>query len=125
MGRREIDCGERAERLALSFLQTKGYRLLDKNWRYSHLELDLIMIEPLFPEPIIHIVEVRSLNYPFVHRPFMTVDMKKQQKIVKATCKYLQKKKIKYEVKFDIVSIVFYDNNNSIEFIENAFFPLW
>lgn len=125
MGRREIDCGERAERLALSFLQTKGYRLLDKNWRYSHLELDLIMIEPLFPEPIIHIVEVRSLNYPFVRRPFMTVDMKKQQKIVKATCKYLQKSKIKYEVKFDIVSIVFYDNNNSIEFIENAFFPLW
>ncbi len=125
MGRREIDCGDRAERLALSFLQAKGYRLLEKNWRYSHLELDLIMIEPLFPEPIIHIVEVRSLNYPFVRRPFMTVDMKKQQKIVKATCKYLQKSKIKYEVKFDIVSIVFYDNNNSIEFIENAFFPLW
>jgi putative endonuclease len=125
MGRREIDCGERAEMLALSFLQTKGYRLLDKNWRYSHLELDLIMLDLGVTTPTIHIVEVRSLSFPFMQRPYKTVDKKKQQRIIKATSKYLQKIRFSGEVCFDIISVVFYDNNHSIEYIENAFFPLW
>lgn len=34
--------GRQGEETALNFLLRKDYRLLDRNWRFGHLELDLV-----------------------------------------------------------------------------------
>lgn len=35
--------GDKAEEKALTFLLDKGYTLLEKNYRYGHAEVDLLM----------------------------------------------------------------------------------
>ena len=63
--------GREAEDIALKFLLEKGLRLLERNWRFRHLELDIIMED----EKMLHIVEVRSRVYPVLIEPVETVDI--------------------------------------------------
>ncbi len=38
-----ISKGKKGENRALEFFQNKGYRLLERNWRYGRTEVDLIL----------------------------------------------------------------------------------
>ena len=40
--------GKIGENLALRYLERRGLRLLERNWRYGHLEVDLIMEDDLY-----------------------------------------------------------------------------
>lgn len=114
-----VKVGRRAEDLALSYLIGRGYRLVDRNWRYHHLELDLIM----FSNKGLHIVEVRSLRAPVLVMPYETVDVHKRRRIVRAASSYVNRRRIGCEVFFDIVSIVFERDSYTIDYIEQAFLP--
>ncbi len=37
-----LQLGEAGENAAASFLQSRGYTILARNWRYGHLELDFV-----------------------------------------------------------------------------------
>ena len=54
------DLGKKGEDVALEYLLQRGMKLLERNWRSGHKELDLVMEE----EGFIRIVEVRSRNWP-------------------------------------------------------------
>ena len=46
--------GERGEQEACNFLLAEGHRILKRNWRSGHLELDIISV----CGKVLHIVEV-------------------------------------------------------------------
>lgn len=116
-----IELGARGEEVALAFLLAKGLRLVARNWRYGHKELDLIMEDACF----LRVVEVRSLRYPNDVDPFETVGYRKQQLVVRAAEKFACRYKVKKEIVFDIVSIVFKGEHYQLKYIENAFTPQW
>lgn len=113
--------GKKGEDVALNFLEGRGMRLVARNWRCSHKELDLIMDDGNF----LRIVEVRSLSYPNDILPFETVGPVKRRMIIAAARSFVGVSGIDKEVVFDIVSVVFNGDIFTIGYIENAFAPQW
>jgi putative endonuclease len=74
---------------------------------------------------IIHVVEVRSLNFPGLQDPYESVNLKKQNKIISAARDYIVRKRVKNEIQFDIVSVIFKSENFIIEYFPDAFAPRW
>lgn len=116
-----VEKGKEGEEIALKFLLKKGFRLLERNWRCGHLELDIIMED----ENMLHIVEVRSRVYPVLIEPVETVDVVKQKKVIAAANGFVKRNRIKKEVVFDIVSVVFMPQGHTVEYFPNAFAPSW
>ena len=118
------DLGKRGEDVALEYLLQRGMKLLVRNWRSGHKELDLVMEE----EEFIRIVEVRSRNYPAQIDPFESVDMAKRKKIMQAAKGFVaaNRQRIKgKEVVFDVISILFNGELFKVEYIREAFAPTW
>ena len=118
------DLGKRGEDVALEYLLQRGMKLLERNWRSGHKELDLVMEE----EEFIRIVEVRSRNYPAQIDPFESVGMAKRKKIMQAAKGFVaaNRQRIKgKEVVFDVISILFNGELFKVEYIREAFAPTW
>ena len=118
------DLGKKGEDAALEYLLQRGMKLLERNWRSGHKELDLVMEEDGF----IRIVEVRSRTFPAQIDPFESVDMVKRKKILQAAKGFVaaNRGRIKgKEVVFDVVSILFNGELFKIEYIREAFAPTW
>ncbi len=114
--------GKSGEDVAVAYLEKSGLKFVARNWYSGHLELDIIMEDDSF----IHFVEVRSLMFPNVIEPFETIDVRKRKRIIKSAGAFIGKYGVKKEVVFDVVSVVFFKNGNfKIEYIANAFTPVW
>ena len=72
--------GRRGEEEASSYLARLGHRILARNWRNGHLELDIISL--LGNE--LHIVEVKSRVAPVMAEPEQNVRRDKQRRMVAA-----------------------------------------
>ena len=116
-----LDLGRRGEEVALRFLQERGLRLLDRNWRSGYREIDLVMAG----DDGLHIIEVRSLTESG-NIPYESIDWRKQRMVISAAARYVYEKKVRAEVRFDIVSVVFGRGGKvSVEYIPDAFTPQW
>ena len=115
MDRQEV--GKRGEKEALEYLLQRGYKLIEKNWRTHHLEVDLIMDDGVN----IRFIEVRTRTEPVLIEPYMTVTKAKRRHIISAARSYILKKRIDAEVRFDIVSVVFNHDKCRIQYILDAF----
>ena len=111
--------GKRAERIAAEYLTGRGFRIIEKNYRAGHKELDLIMTGE--DDKRLHIVEVRSLREPICRMPYESVDKKKIRLIISAARDYIRLKKIDREIQFDIVSVIFRPEGTEVQYIPEAF----
>ncbi|MEG0517842.1 MAG: YraN family protein [Bacteroidales bacterium] len=115
------EVGKRGEDLALAYVLQMGLKFVARNWHYGHAELDLVAEDHSF----IHFIEVRTLVYPNKIEPFETINTFKQRHIIKAARAFVAKYGINKEVVFDVVSVVLNGENYKLEYIKNAFTPLW
>ena len=112
--------GLEGEKAAKIFLIKNGYKILHVNWRYRHLELDIIASK----DDTLVVVEVKSRSGTYIEQPFQAVTKKKQRNIIQATNAYIEKYEIDFETRFDIISIVKKGNKLEIDHIEDAFYPI-
>ncbi|MBR1538025.1 MAG: YraN family protein [Bacteroidales bacterium] len=117
---KKSETGKRGEAIALDWLLARGFRLLDRNWRSGHKELDLVMERG----ERVHVVEVKTLTPPLQIRPFEKVDGQKQARLVAAARSYIARKQVDREVQFDVVSVVLGDGQPEVEYIPQAFIPI-
>lgn len=115
------ETGRRGEDVALAWLQAQGFRLLDRNWRSNHKELDLVVESAAR----VHIVEVKTMTAPLQIRPYEKVDAVKQGRLVAAANHYIAARQVRKEVQFDVVSVVFDGERTEVEYIPEAFYPIW
>ena len=120
--------GRRGEEEASSYLARLGHRILARNWRNGHLELDIITL--LGNE--LHIVEVKSRVAPVMAEPEQNVRRDKQRRMVAAANAFLHSADRKalpadLEIVFDVMSVVFFGAGADfeIEYYPNAFIPLY
>lgn len=110
--------GKEGEELAVAFLVEKGFEIVERNYRYGKGELDLIAREKDF----LVFIEVKwreSLEYGL---PEEAVTKKKMAQIRKIAEAYLAEKAISDEnIRFDVVAILFMNNEVTINHYENAF----
>lgn len=113
--------GRRGEDAALEFLLESGLKLVARNWRSGHKELDLVMEDGKF----VRFIEVRTLAYPNAAEPFRSVGIRKQRQIICAARHFMGKYGMGKEAVFDVVSVVFRDGRYGIEYFPDAFVPIW
>lgn len=111
--------GNAGEEIAMAHLLKQGYQILAKNWRSSHLELDLVA----YINNTLVIVEVKLRSGNVFGNPEEFVTLKKQKNLIKAAQAYIIENNINYETRFDIISIIQNTNELTVEHIEQAFYP--
>jgi putative endonuclease len=110
--------GEEGERIAEHYLSTKGYRLVERNYRCPLGELDLIVLD----RGVIVFVEVKTRVDQSFGPPLESVHPRKQQKMIKTALWFLSQHKLhNRDARFDVVGISFGGKEPVVEHIENAF----
>jgi len=109
--------GEKGEGLAVEFLQEKGYKILERNWRFRKAEVDIIA----FKNEVLAVVEVKTRSTSYFGNPQDFVNEKKIQLLVGAINEYVIMKDLDIEVRFDIIAIIKTQNSVEIEHLEDAF----
>jgi putative endonuclease len=79
------ELGRRGEDEALRYLTARGYRILERNFRWTGGEIDLVA----FKEGVISFVEVRARTEPVQLDPLLTVTPLKQQRLVRTANRYI------------------------------------
>lgn len=112
-----ITKGFLGEEKAANYLISKGYKIIDRNYRTKIGEIDIIAII----SGVLVFVEVKSrtnINYGY---PYEAVNWKKQDKIIKSSFIYMKQKRFNnYQIRYDIIE-VYLEEKTKIKHIENAF----
>lgn len=107
--------GSDAENLAAIYLQQRGLKLLDKNYRSRYGEIDLVMRDG----KTLVFVEVRLRRQQGFGGAAFSITTSKRQKIIRTAAQYLQKHG-SANCRFDV--ILMHDATDSaIEWIPRAF----
>lgn len=118
--------GQRGEEEACSWLCGMGHKILRRNWRASHLELDIITIQG----KILHIVEVKTRSAGAPVPPEVNVGYDKRQRMVGAAQAFLNSDEraalpADLEIWLDVLTVVFDEPAPRIEYFPQAFIPLY
>ena len=113
------ELGKRGEEMAVQYLTEKGYEIQERNWRNIHKEIDIIAKDG----ECLVIVEVKARQSDEYGDPDIAVTKQKQWRLISAANAYVFQNKLDIDTRFDIISIVFKDDEPNIEHIEDAFLP--
>ena len=118
--------GKMGEDVACRFLESLGHRIVDRNYRSGHLEIDIISQDARG----VHFVEVKSRVAPVAAAPEENVTSLKQKKIANAALKYIHESKNPCisgttEVSFDVVAVTFDGGEETVDWFPNAFIPMY
>lgn len=98
------DLGIEGENLAATFLEQKGYKILEKNARARVGEIDLIAFDPRHQETVF--VEVKTRKSEALGTPEESVTPSKLQKIIKTAELWRLKNNHKGPYRIDLVAIL-------------------
>ena len=122
-GRQNI--GKRGEEEACMYLVQHGHSILDRNWRSSHLELDIVSLAG----DGVHFVEVKSRTAPVLAEPEINVNAAKRNRMVRAAGAWLSTEAAgkvgDAESFFDVITVVFDGSDTRIEYLPKAFIPIY
>ena len=111
--------GARGEDLAHRFLQTRGYRVVARNWRSEDGsgELDIVA----WDGPTLVVVEVKTRASAEFGLPEEAVDEAKRHHLVRTAARYAREADIPFDaIRFDIVSVLL-EPEPRLEHLQGAF----
>lgn len=114
--------GEQAEGLAVSYLESKGYTILDRNYYFEHAEVDIVALG----DDYIVFVEVKSRKNNDFGRPEEAINSVKQTNVIKAAEAWLHERKMTGAfIRFDVIAITQENDSQApdIRHFHNAFQP--
>ncbi len=111
------ELGKKGEQLAVEYLQKKGYKILNRNWRFKKAEVDIIAQK----KDVLAVVEVKTRSTDYFGNPQDFVNQKKIQLLVEAINEYVTSKDLDCEVRFDIIAILKNKSTFKIEHLKDAF----
>jgi len=112
-----VKLGEKGERLAVKFLNKKGYKIIEQNYRTPLGEIDIIARE----RETLVFIEVKTRESIAYGLPFEAVNYTKRQRIAKIAMLYLKRFKEIPPCRFDVISIYYKNGKPEFELIKNAF----
>ncbi len=118
MTRQRQRIGKSGEKLVVRYLKKKGYKVLEQNYTCPVGEIDIIVLD----KKTIAFVEVktrRSLSYGSAR---LSITHHKQKKISMAALYYLKSThQMDQRGRFDVVTVLYTDQEQAIDHIQNAF----
>ena len=108
--------GKKGEDVATTFLQSIGYKIIDRNFRCKQGEIDIIAKDK---EEYVF-VEVKTRTSTKYGRPAEAVNYLKKQHIYKVAKYFLYKYKLQnYSIRFDVIEVFYCKNRFYINHIKN------
>ena len=93
--------GQLGEQMAAAYLTTAGYLIIEKNWRHSHWEVDIIASK----DNILYFIEVKTRRTKNFGLPEENVNTKKIQYLINASAEYLHLNPQWKRIQFNILAI--------------------
>lgn len=93
--------GDKGEQLAADYLVSKGFKIVARNYRHKHAEIDLIVQR----NDWLIFVEVKTRSSADFGEPEDFVDTKKVNKLFEAVDEYIYSTNWPGHVRLDIVSV--------------------
>ena len=111
--------GRWAEKVALQYLLEQNLTLLERNFRSTFGEIDLIMQDA----EILCFIEVRYRAKNYLHTALESIDKKKCERIILTSQHYYtsNRKATKMNGRFDIITLSGKQKKPLVEWIKNAF----
>jgi len=113
------DLGRRGEEIAALYLSRLDYRLLDRNWRVGHWEVDLIADH--FGEIVF--VEVKMRSSEVLYSALEAVDEQKKLRLINAAKSYMDQHHLDAPIRFDIITVVGKASPYEVTHYVNAYDP--
>lgn len=115
------DFGQWGEQVAAEFLERKGYRILRRDWRFGHRDIDIIAATG----DTLVIAEVKTRAAGSFTSPELAVDRRKMRSLAMAADAFVKRHAIDAPVRFDIIAVTGSTGGGChINHIEDAFTPL-
>lgn len=112
------ETGKQGEAEATRFLQSEGYEVMARNFRYHHAEIDLIVKKG----KLLVFVEVKTRTNLSFGNPEEFVSYTKAKLVMKAAEHYIFTHNWPFDVRFDIVAVSISGNTMQVKHVEDAFF---
>ncbi|RQD56903.1 MAG: YraN family protein [Desulfonatronovibrio sp. MSAO_Bac4] len=110
------DIGKFGEQVAGSYLSEKGYKILERNWRYRRGELDLVCRQG----KVIVFVEVKTRSAQGPARAVESLGYQQKQNLLRTANHYLCMESLwENECRFDFISVTI-GNQVKVEHVQNA-----
>jgi putative endonuclease len=110
--------GTIGEDVAVDYLMKKGYRIIQRNYRFEHGEIDIVAEDG----NVLVFVEVKARRSKEFGEPEEAVTSCKRGKIRATADGYLFENDIDdKECRFDVIAIDYHDNKTEIRHIIDAF----
>lgn len=111
--------GKNGEQAAVNYLIGENYQILETNWRYKKIEIDIIAKK----ENLLIFIEVKTRKTEYFGLPEQFVTIKKQRSMALGAEQYCFENKIdNFEIRYDIISVI-KNKTTKIVHIIDAFFP--
>jgi putative endonuclease len=118
MTKQEI--GQLGEDAAVNLLISKGYKILNRNFRVGRLEIDIVALKDNF----LVFVEVKTRDENFLYSPESAVNRRKQSNIINAARLYISMFKRTEEARLDVITVLHKNGQiTDIKHYERAYFP--
>lgn len=99
---RHNEIGKIGEEIASRYLLSKGYVILERDWRLGHMDVDIIAEK----DRHLFFVEVKTRTSESFLSAVDAVDMTKRKNIIMAARAYVNYRKFNFPVQFDIITVV-------------------
>jgi putative endonuclease len=93
--------GNKGEIIATNYLQEKGFEIIENNWRYKLLEVDIIASR----HNRLHFVEVKTRTNTKFGLPEDSISQAKMNHLKKAAEEYLYQHPEWLKIQFDVIAI--------------------
>jgi putative endonuclease len=111
------ELGKEGEKLAEQYLIRNGYTIIYRNWRYSHLEIDIIAEK----NGMLHIIEVKARSSKDSGLPEDNVHSKKFRRLLRATDEFLYRNPQYKDFRIDILAITKQPDGDEFFLIEDVY----
>ncbi len=119
MSHHNKDTGFLGENKAATYLISMGFSILFRNWRYKHLEIDIIASKG----NCLHIIEVKTRRTSAYGFPEQHIDAQKMQHLKNAAALFQYQYPVWQMLQFDVIAIQLHTETKwELFFIEDVYF---
>ena len=109
--------GNAGEQVIVTYLEKNGFHVISRNYQVRAGEIDIVATKGEY----VIFVEVKARHSKYFPIS-QTVTWRKQQRIIKAAQHFILSNQLRDKVfRFDVATVLYRDNRQSIEYIPNAF----
>ena len=96
--------GRDGEQAAVNYLESRGFRILDRNWRCADGEIDIVAVE----RQVLVVCEVKSRTSTRYGGPLEAVSRAKRARLRRLAVQWLNAHGIRFdEVRIDVVGLLY------------------